>query len=108
MGCYTDQKDDPDFSFKASDFFDEASYLDGYRVFGIVSACSNYCRKSNYSFAAVQGADACWCGDSYGKYGIADGRLCGKNENKGVAMRCGDCNTLTCLGMNAVYRLKGQ
>ena len=106
IGCYMDQTDAPDFSFKSTEI--DPRFANGYQVSSVVSACSNQCRKSNYSFAAVQGAQTCWCGDSYGKYGVADERLCAKDENKGVAKRCGDGDRNTCLRTNAVYRLKGH
>jgi len=109
VGCFTDEKGDPALPFKAIDFPPGARYADGDRVFGIVSDCSNYCRKKNFTFAAVQGADTCWCGDSnsYSKHGAADQRLCEVDRIAGVARRCGDGKASSCLGVNAVYRLKG-
>ena len=108
VGCYgTDEKGDPDLPFKATEIRAKAEYAADYQLEGNVSTCSNYCRKNNFSFAALQGAETCWCGDSYGTYGRADERLCGEGE-KAVATRCGDGDTDTCAGVNAVYRLTGQ
>ena len=109
VGCYEDQKDAPDLPFLVTDFNRVlVPSADGYRMSSQVSECSNRCRKRNFTFAALQGAETCRCGDTYGKYGLADGRLCEKDENKGVALRCGDGKEGTCVGINAVYRLTGQ
>jgi len=109
VGCFVDKKGDPAFTFRAGSP-PKTIYADGEHVFGIVSDCSNYCRKRNFTFAGIQGADICWCGDSnsYSKHGAADQRLCEVDRNEGVAKRCGDGNAETCLGVNAVYRLKGS
>lgn len=79
------------------------------RVSSILSQCSNYCRKANFSLVAVQGGGTCMCGDgnSYNKYGPADERFCGFDPDMGVAQRCGDADTETCMNVNAVYRLTG-
>jgi len=110
VGCFKDQKGDPALPFKASNF-PPASAIgrQDNLVSGIVSACSNYCRKANFSLAAVQGDDTCRCGDGnlYNKYGPADARLCGFYPDMGVAQRCGDGDDETCVNINAVYRLTG-
>ena len=114
VGCYKDQKDSPDLPFKVAAVLTNITttqrklYAPQYLMFGIVGSCANSCRMRNFSFAAVQGYNECWCGDSYGTYGEADERLCGKDANKVVATRCGDGDKETCLGVNAVYRLTGQ
>ena len=109
VGCYEDRTGAPDLPFLVTDFNSVlVPSADGYRMSSQVSECSNRCRKRNFTFAALQGAETCRCGDTYGKYGVADGRLCEKDENKGVALRCGDGKEGTCVGINAVYRLTGQ
>ena len=110
VGCYKDRKDSSDSTFKSTKFHTGSKHADGYRVSAIVSACSNSCRGLNYSFAAVQGADTCWCGDTdwHDKYERVEDQLCGWNKNKGMAMSCGDGNSQTCTGVNSVYHLNGQ
>lgn len=108
VGCYKDKKDLPNFKYKSKNV-PSKRYASGFRVSAFVSECSNDCRRRNYSFAAVQGADTCWCGDAnwYAEYGGAEDQSCGWNKSKKVAMSCGDGNAQTCTGVNAVYKLKG-
>ena len=108
VGWFVDQTEGADFGIKASGFPSTKEYANGFRVAGVVSECSNYCRKHNYAYSAVGGADTCRCGNSYPSNGIASASRCGKLQSKALAMSCGDGHAGTCYGNYAVYRLKGQ
>jgi len=107
VGCFNDRVDAREFRFKAAKQLSKGG-SDTTRFLNTISACMNYCRKEKFSFAALQGAGTCFCGDAYGKYGNADERFCGKKEGKAVALRCGDGDEGTCAGVNAVYRVAGK
>lgn len=107
VGCFNDRVDAREFRFKAAKQLSKGG-SDTNRFLNTISACMNYCRKEKFSFAALQGAGTCFCGDAYGKYGNADERFCGKKEGKAVALRCGDGDEGTCAGVNAVYRVAGK
>lgn len=107
VGCFNDNVDAREFQFKAK--LETPAWIDEkIRLLNNVGACLNHCREEKFSFAAIQGAKMCFCGDTYGKYGNADERLCGKKEGKAVALRCGDNNEHTCDGVNAVYSVAGK
>lgn len=58
-----------------------------------IDACANY----NFKYAAVQYEYQCWCGDEYGRYGIAE------NCNQ----ECPGDSSLMCGGRwaNSVYEI---
>jgi hypothetical protein len=40
--------------------------------------CIKKCYHFNFRYAGVQNGYQCWCGDKYGKYGLADRNNCSK------------------------------
>ena len=55
--------------------------------FGI-SDCLKKCGQLGYAYAGLQLYDQCWCGDSYGKYGMENENLCNLTCTQGGAF-CG-------------------
>lgn len=108
VGCFQDEWDAREFRFQAKALRPHSEHDERTRLLHSVSACVNFCRNEKYSYAALQGAGTCFCGDSYGKYGRAAGRVCGEKAGKAVALRCGDGDEGTCAGANAVYRVAGD
>ena len=55
-----------------------------------IEQCRSCC--SNYTYAGLQNGNECWCGDSFGLYGLASTSICNGTSNA-------DCNCLsTCSG----------
>jgi len=108
VGCFNDKRDAPEFLFKTKKLNPQSVHDEKSRILNSTGLCVNYCRKEKFSYAAIQGAGTCFCGDSYGKYGKTDDRFCGKKEGKAIALRCGDGEEGTCVGVNAVYRVTGD
>ena len=66
VGCYVDSGDPK--SERGHD-------LDGYMLVSgkmTTELCAKRCSKLEYQYAATQGADKCFCGNSYGKYGESE------------------------------------
>uniref|UniRef100_A0A1I8HTR8 WSC domain-containing protein n=1 Tax=Macrostomum lignano TaxID=282301 RepID=A0A1I8HTR8_9PLAT len=54
-----------------------------------VDLCINKCSELGYKYAGLQGGNACYCGDSYGRYGKGDSTVCTKACTGNNKQMCG-------------------
>eukprot|EP00386_Alphamonas_edax_P008907 GDKI01029173.1.p1 GENE.GDKI01029173.1~~GDKI01029173.1.p1 ORF type:complete len:439 (-),score=71.31 GDKI01029173.1:232-1548(-) len=88
VGCYKDEKSTPDLSYKAGLFSDKPMYN-----------CNQKCASEGYTHFGIQFFTECYCGNSYGSYGLSsDAANCQVCSDQTQA-RC--CIT----GYNAVYKV---
>jgi len=102
IGCYIDAPWDRDLRYAVI----ELNWLDM-----TVDACAGACAKSGFKFAGIQdgnGADdfSCWCGNSYGLHGPADGNFdrCYQRCPADQSSLCGGYNGYA--GPNSVYETR--
>ncbi|KAK7496493.1 hypothetical protein BaRGS_00012145 [Batillaria attramentaria] len=62
LGCYTDHTTDRDLPYEP--LTDPADGMDPV-------LCTRHCFSKGYYFAGLQAQDRCYCGNSYGRYGIS-------------------------------------
>jgi hypothetical protein len=65
LGCYIDDSvGGRDLPYLAGQLAGQGSIFNGQR------SCIHLCLIAGYQFAGTQYSDECWCGNSYGRYGV--------------------------------------
>lgn len=82
---------------------DGSNDLNGYKSYGLnqtVDNCNAKCRQKGYRFSGLSRGKVCFCGNSYGKYGLASDNNCNLTCIGNREQKCGG------LLYNQVYALE--